>query len=214
VARRRPAEPAGRSRPARAAGRELPAEGTLRIIGGRLRGRRITYTSQAGTRPMKDRVREAVFNLLGVEVEGKPALDLFAGSGALGLEALSRGAARATFVERHQPTAACIRRNCAELGLENEIEVIATDAFAWVARHAGAVQVPAVAFCSPPWDLFAERADDMLALIRALTERLATGSMIVVEADDRFDPAALPDAAAWDIRRYAPAVIAIRQLGC
>src|SRR5438105_2010542 len=76
----------------------------LRIIGGSLRGRKLQYTGEARTRPMKDRVREAVFNLLGPSVTGSHAIDLFAGTGALGLEALSRGAARATFIERHFPT--------------------------------------------------------------------------------------------------------------
>src|SRR5947207_6491605 len=77
----------------------------LRIIGGSLRGRKISYSGEVRTRPMKDRVREAVFNLLGAQVAGTQAIDLFAGTGALGLEALSRGAAQATFIDRHLPTA-------------------------------------------------------------------------------------------------------------
>src|SRR5919199_1250279 len=76
----------------------------LRIIGGTLRGRKIKYSGDVRTRPMKDRVREAVFNLLGPQVSGSHAIDLFAGTGALGFEAISRGALRATFIERHYPT--------------------------------------------------------------------------------------------------------------
>ena len=77
----------------------------MRIIGGKFRGRKLEYSGDLRTRPMKDRVREALFNLLGNAVEGKIAIDLFAGTGALGLEALSRGASRAVFIERHRPTA-------------------------------------------------------------------------------------------------------------
>ena len=69
-------------------------------------------------RPMKDRVREAIFNLIGPAIRGKHAMDLFAGTGALGLEALSRGADRATFIEQHFPTAKIIRQNIAALGVE------------------------------------------------------------------------------------------------
>src|SRR3954453_4982920 len=82
----------------------------LRIIGGSLRGRKMSYSGEPRTRPMKDRVREAVFNLLGAPVEGSHAIDLFAGTGALGLEAISRGAVRATFIERHVPTAKIIKQ--------------------------------------------------------------------------------------------------------
>src|SRR5271154_4383856 len=88
----------------------------LRIIGGRFRGRKLEYSGDPRTRPMKDRVREALFNLLSTAVKGKVAIDLFAGTGALGLEALSRGAARAVFIERHRPTAQTIGRNAAALG--------------------------------------------------------------------------------------------------
>src|SRR5271165_4697735 len=77
----------------------------VRIIGGKFRRRKLEYSGDLRTRPMKDRVREALFNLLGTAVEGKLAIDLFAGTGALALEAISREATRAIFIERHQPTA-------------------------------------------------------------------------------------------------------------
>src|SRR5262245_47435808 len=76
-------------------------ENPPRIIGGTLRGRKLLFAGDARTRPMKDRVREALFNLLADAVRGKHAIDLFAGTGALGLEAISRGASGATLVERH-----------------------------------------------------------------------------------------------------------------
>src|SRR5262245_27839595 len=89
-----------------------------RIIGGALRGRKLIYTGDPRTRPMKDRVREALFNRLSTSVRNKHAIDLFAGTGALGLEAMSRGASGATLVDRHFPTAELIRQNAASLGIE------------------------------------------------------------------------------------------------
>jgi len=89
----------------------------VRIIGGSFRGRKLEYSGDLRTRPMKDRVREALFNLLSNAVKGKVAIDLFAGTGALALEALSRGASRAVFIERHRPTAQAILRNSATLGV-------------------------------------------------------------------------------------------------
>jgi 16S rRNA (guanine966-N2)-methyltransferase len=90
----------------------------VRIIGGRFRGRKLRYSGDLRTRPMKDRVREALFNLLGPAVSGKVAIDLFAGTGALALEALSRRAARAVAIELHRPTARLIAENAATLGIE------------------------------------------------------------------------------------------------
>lgn len=203
---RRPATPRTAS-PHRATPRGEETE--LRIIGGRFRGRKLRYTGEAHTRPMKDRVREAVFNLIGAWVPGKRAIDLFAGTGALGLEALSRGAVRATFVERHHPTAAVIRDNAHTLGCGEVVEVVAADTFFWVRQCLPTdATEPWVVFCSPPWDLFVDRSDDMLALIAALLERAPAESLIVVEADTRFDPATLPRADEWRLRDYPPARIA------
>ena len=90
---------------------------SLRIVGGSLRGSKIAYTGDSLTRPMKDRVREAVFNLIGPCVKDKSAVDLFAGTGALGLEAISRGARQAVMVERHFPSARLIEQNATALNV-------------------------------------------------------------------------------------------------
>ncbi len=109
----------------------------IRIIGGTLGGRRLRYQGDPRTRPMKDRLRESVFNLIGPAVRGKHALDLFAGTGALGIEALSRGALRATLIEQHRPTAAMIRQNLVELGVAEQAEVVAGNVFIWWRRQQG-----------------------------------------------------------------------------
>ncbi|MEN6450325.1 MAG: RsmD family RNA methyltransferase [Thermoguttaceae bacterium] len=181
----------------------------LRIIGGCFRGRRLQYSGQLRTRPMKDRLREAVFNLLGPSVRGKHAIDLFAGTGALGLEALSRGAARATLIEQHHPTAAIIRQNVAELGVQGQTEVAIGNVFIWMRRKPELGDSPWLVFCSPPYDFFVERTDEMLELISGLMAAAPAGSVFVVEADDRFDFAQLPEASGWDVRSYPPAVVGI-----
>jgi 16S rRNA (guanine966-N2)-methyltransferase len=197
--------------PNRLASEDRQREGPLqlRIIGGMFRGRKLRYSGDERTRPMKDRVREAVFNLLGPEVRGKLAIDLFAGTGALGLEALSRGAARAIFVERHFPTAQIIRQNIAALGVQDTARLAATDAFAWSERELPAADLPWLVFCSPPYDFYIERETQMLELVDRLLAPAPAQSLLVVESDTRFDPARLPAGGDWDVRRYPPAVIAI-----
>ena len=185
----------------------------MRIVGGRLRGRKIDYAGDPRTRPMKDRVREAVFNLLGPTVRGKHAVDLFAGTGALGWEALSRGAVRATFIEQHLPTAAALRRTAAELGVEAETAVAAADAFLWFRRGGELGATPWLVFSSPPYDFYLDRREEMLALLSGLIAAAPMESLFVVESDSRFDLALLPDPAAWDIRRYPPAVVGIYEKG-
>jgi len=183
----------------------------VRIIAGRFRGRRLHYSGDPRTRPMKDRVREALFSILGLRIEGKYVLDLFAGTGALGLEAISRGASAALFLEYHRPTAARLRENIAQLGLEDCCQVLPVDTLIWFRR--GPV-LPATAwavFCSPPYDLYQTRQKDMLELIGGLIRQAPSESLFVVEADARFDLRLLPDAEQWDIRQYRPAVLAIYQ---
>jgi 16S rRNA (guanine966-N2)-methyltransferase len=182
---------------------------SVRIVGGRLRGRKLPYDGSMRTRPMKDRVREAVFNLLGPSIVGALAIDLFAGTGALGLEALSRGARHAVFVEQHFPTAAVLRRTLTELDVVKQAEIVAGDAFVWARRTTPSVESPWVVFCSPPYDLFVTRRDDLLGMIESLVVRAAEGSRFVVESDERFDPGLLPLMEDWDVRKYPPAVVAL-----
>ncbi len=191
----------------------------VRIIGGAFRGRILAYSGDVRTRPMKDRVREAMFNLLAERIRGKHVIDLFAGTGALAFEALSRGAARATLIERHLPTAKLIEQNAASLGLTGRVEVCFSDAFVWGKRFTGrssqAVQEgpppdePLAVFCSPPFDFYASRREDMLRLLSQLWEASPRGSIFAVEADERLDFATLPQPEVWFVRAYPPAVIGI-----
>lgn len=183
-----------------------------RVVGGHLRGRKLRYSGDPRTRPMKDRVREALFNLIGPDVKGSHAIDLFAGTGALGIEAISRGAARATFIEQHFPTARLIRQNLAELQIEASCTVEPGNTFIWAKRKPALRDARCVFFCSPPYAFFVDRKAEMLELIGSLLERAPAASIFAVEADDRFDFAELPHAEQWDVRNYAPAYVGLLRL--
>jgi 16S rRNA (guanine966-N2)-methyltransferase len=183
-----------------------------RIVGGRLRGRKLQYSGDQRTRPMKDRVREALFNLLGPAVQGCHAIDLFAGTGALGIEAISRGAARATFVEQHFPTANLIRRNLTDLQVEEPCAIEPGNTFIWAKRKPQLGDARCIFFCSPPYAFYVDRKADMLELITSLIDRAPAGSIFAVEADERFDFGELPSAEQWDVRSYPPAHVALLKM--
>lgn len=178
-----------------------------RIVGGELRGRTLEFAPAARTRPMKDRVRETLFDLIGPRVKGAVAIDLFAGTGALGFEAVSRGAAQAVFCERHFPTADALRRSARQLGVEGRVDVRPGDVLLWAKKMPSLpMSAPWLVFVSPPWAFFSERADELMALITATLAAAPAGSTIVVESDDTFDAAALPGSG-WESRPIPPAVL-------
>ena len=109
----------------------------MRVIGGRAKGRRLQMVPGETTRPIPDRVKEALFNILGADIAMARFLDLFAGTGAVGIEALSRGAARAVFLDKAPAAIRTIRSNLQATGLAAAAEVIQTDAFTWLKRSGG-----------------------------------------------------------------------------
>ena len=185
------------------------AVGPLRIIGGSLRGRTLEYSGDIRTRPMKERVREATFNLLGPSVKGTHVIDLFAGTGALGLEAISRGSVRGTMIERHFPTAKLIEQNIARLPIEAPIKVVGGDAFFWGPKVEADETTPWLVFCSPPYELYHSQQEAMLKLIEQMMNLARPESIVVVEADVPFDAALLPLAEDWRVRDYPPAKVAL-----
>ncbi len=120
----------------------------MRIIGGRYRRRLLDFPGSAGLRPTPDRVRETLFNWLGQDVPGWTCLDLFAGSGALGFEAASRGAARVVMIERDRVALDALERNRAVLGA-GEVDILRADALAWLATSRDAFDL---IFVDPPFD--------------------------------------------------------------
>ena len=198
----------GKSRPSQ---RRVP-DSPPRIIGGAFRGRKLFFSGAAHVRPMKDRVREVVFNLLGPSVKEKHALDLFAGTGALGFEALSRGASSATFIERHLATASDLRRTAAELNVEERVKILTGDTFFCLRNPPEVGSKAWVVFCSPPYDFFVDRCDDMIDLLARLIDWAPPESLFAVETDQRFDFARLPQASNWDVRSNRPAQIGILRI--
>lgn len=181
----------------------------IKIIGGSMRGRKLAYSGDERTKPMKHRVRESLFNLISTDSIGMHAVDLFAGTGALAFEAISRGAIGATLLERHFPTADAIEGSAEELGIGELIKVVPGDTFLWARKHQLPRDVPWLVFASPPYELWISRQDDMLQLVARLLEGAPAGSIFAVESDERFDMALLPRPDAWDVREYPPARIGI-----
>jgi 16S rRNA (guanine966-N2)-methyltransferase len=154
----------------------------VRVVAGEFRGRRLAAPRGARTRPTADRVREALFSMLG-DVSGARVLDLYAGSGALGIEALSRGAESAVFVERDPRAVAAIGRNLESLGLEQE--VVRQDAVRFLARTEGMFDL---VFCDPPYDSASRLAGP---LTEHLPDVTSEDARIVTESDKR-NPLELP----------------------
>jgi 16S rRNA (guanine966-N2)-methyltransferase len=154
----------------------------LRVVAGTFKGRRLTAPRGTRTRPTADRVREALFSMLG-DVGGARVLDLYAGSGALGIEALSRGAGNAVFVERDAQAVAAIERNLAAVGVEANL--VRQDVVRFLARADGAFDL---VFCDPPYDSAAGLAGPLAEHLPALC---AEDARIVTESDKR-NPLVLP----------------------
>lgn len=162
----------------------------MRVVGGTARGRTLLAPPGRQTRPTTDRVREAVFNALWSRglVEGARVLDLFAGSGALGIEALSRGAAHATFVDTDRAARDAVRRNLDTFGFAERAEVVAEPAERFLTRSAaGAFDV---VLCDPPYAYGREDWDRLLAALPA------PKPLVVAESG-----APVPPPAGWDAVR-------------
>ena len=133
----------------------------LRIIGGEWRSRILTFPEQEGLRPTPDRVRETLFNWLGQYLQGKTCLDLFAGSGALGFEAASRGAQQVTLIEQSAKVVAVLRDNAAKLNAER-VSITRADGLRWLGANAGVYDV---IFLDPPFQ--SGLLDKLLPLLAA-----------------------------------------------
>lgn len=149
--------------------------GTVRIVGGRWRGTKLPVPDVAGLRPSSDRVRETLFNWLQPALPGARVLDLFAGTGALGLEALSRGAASATLVERDRTACTGLRASIDRLGAGDAAHLVQADALSWLAGTAG--EPFDIVFVDPPF------ADDLWARVMVgLAAHVSPDAWLYVES--------------------------------
>jgi 16S rRNA (guanine966-N2)-methyltransferase len=160
--------------------RDKPA-GRVRIIAGRWRSRLIDVPARPDLRPTPDRVRETLFNWLGQRLDGCVCLDLYAGSGALGFEAASRGAARVVMVETDRAALGALRRSRERLGA-SDVEIVAGDALEYLVRAGERFDL---VFLDPPF-----RQNALPALLDSLPPRLQPGARVYLEAADAVEPAA------------------------
>lgn len=179
--------------PAKSPAKSTKGSNQLRIIGGSWRGRKLGFPDVDGLRPTGDRIRETLFNWLAPHIQGARCLDLFAGSGALGLEALSRGAGESVLVEKHPLAARSLAQNLALLNAQGA-RVINTDAMVYLASCNG--QVPFdVVFIDPPFQLDLWQGSIDLLEQHGL---LADGCAIYVESG-RGDEYQVPPG--WELHR-------------
>jgi 16S rRNA (guanine(966)-N(2))-methyltransferase RsmD len=154
----------------------------MRIIAGRFKGRRLKAPTWNGLRPTSDKLRETLFNILAPRIEGARVLDGYAGTGALGIEALSRGAAHVTFLEKNRRAVALIAENLTLCGVQEGYTTDCGDVGQVLAR-ADASRVFDLILLDPPYDL--PGVDDVLDLA---SRRMADGGLIVLERATRRDP--------------------------
>lgn len=177
----------------------------MRVIAGRLGGRTLVAPRGRSTRPTPERVREAVFSIL-AEVSGEIVLDLFAGSGAMGIEAISRGARHATFVDSSRAAIAAVRENVSSLGIA--AEVLHQRALPFLRNAEIYGRQYDLVFLDPPYSQAAALGPELAGALRRV---LAPGARVVVESDPRA-PLELKLLALSDERRYGDTRIEIFHL--
>ena len=168
---------------------------SLRIIGGLFGGRILKSPKGPQTRPTTSMVRGAVFNICSSWVEGARFLDVFAGSGAMGLEAISRGARFATFIEKDRPTAECIRENASLLGIEPQVQVLALDAKRALAQLMSPYDL---IYIDPPYEKEVPELFDLILQKKLLAPR----GLLFLEERFQSKTPSFPSLERVDSRRY------------
>jgi len=173
----------------------------MRIIAGQFRGRKLLPPDTDATRPVTDRVKQSVFDILTPVMEGAIVYDCFAGTGSMGLECLSRGAKRVTFFETERTAAARLKSNISTLKVQDQSTIISGDLFRWFAQSTARDNVTLV-FLDPPYRYLSERTEDLHSLAANLAARfLADGATVVFRHDAR-DSLDLPPLVVTDSREY------------
>jgi 16S rRNA (guanine(966)-N(2))-methyltransferase RsmD len=180
----------------------------LRIIAGSLKGRKVTVTHDPGLRPLSDRAREALFSILYDAVLDRVFYDVFAGSGAVGLEALSRGASSVVFVEREPQAVNAMISHLEKFGVADRARVLRADAYRWADKWAIPTE-PVTVFLGPPYQELEKHGDAIHWLVTRLQEQCPPGSIVILQSDRHFEVAMLPESETWDVRRYGRTQLAI-----
>jgi 16S rRNA (guanine(966)-N(2))-methyltransferase RsmD len=192
-----------------------PDEAAIRVIGGELRRRVIKVNVDPRTRPMKDRTRQAMFNLLGNHLNGCIAFDLFGGTGVIGIEAVSRGANHAVIVELLPHLAKSIRGYVDEFKIADKVTVHRGSAFDYLLDYEESIRqlgnLPWLVFVCPPFPMWTSETEreSLVRMIELWIEKAPSSSRFVCELDFDCDPSVLPQSLDWSVRDYRPANIAI-----
>ena len=173
-----------------------------------MRGRTVVYHGEAVTRPMKDSVRESLFNIIGARIKGAAVIDLFAGTGAVTFESISRGASSAVAIEKDRRAHAFLVSSAETLAVSDKVRILFGDAFRLGSSLLGPVSAdaplddtPRILFLCPPYAMWESAADPLHGLIRQALDHSPPGSLIVAETDKHFDQGKLPPGQ-WDHRLY------------
>jgi len=172
----------------------------VRIIAGEFRGRKLLSPEGDVTRPITDRVKQSLFDILTPYVDAAHVFDLFAGTGSMGLECLSRGAARATFFESDRSAVTRLKKNIDVLALGGRSQVVATDLFRWFNSAKPDANVDLI-FLDPPYRFLGDRRADLQRLAETLSAHLSAHG-IVIFRHDASDELALPPLQCTDRREY------------
>ncbi|GIW78833.1 MAG: SAM-dependent methyltransferase [Gemmatales bacterium] len=182
---------------AKSTGRTMRVQ--LRIVAGSLRGRKLSCEVSESLRPAPQMVREALFSILGTGVPDRPFYDLFAGTGAVGMEAISRGAASVTLVERDTRQAGAIRKYLDQFKVADRAEVVRGDVYRWGEAWPGVME-PVNIFLGPPFADFQTKMDQLVRLVTDLQKKTVPGSVIILQTEGDVAEDAFPGK--WDVRRY------------
>jgi 16S rRNA (guanine966-N2)-methyltransferase len=173
----------------------------IRIVAGNLRGRKVLCSVNPRLRPTPQRVRESLFSILGDAVPGRPFFDVFAGTGVVGLEALSRGASRCTFLERDFRSAADLDKHLIKFGVKAKAVILRGDVYRWADRWKPPAE-PVNVFLSPPFEDYENKLPEMILLLADMQRKLHTGSVLVLQSERTWDLEKLPAKEEWEQRVY------------
>ncbi len=173
----------------------------VRIVAGSLRGRKLTVVVHDGMRPTPQMVREALFSILGNAIPDRVFYDIFAGTGVVGLEAVSRGATSARLIEKDQRQGADIQKYAEEFGVGDKVQVLRADVYRWAERWIAPKDAVNL-FLSPPFPDLSQKAEEFLTLVNLLLSKAPPDSVLTIQAEDGFPAERLPTPEAWDIRSY------------
>jgi 16S rRNA (guanine(966)-N(2))-methyltransferase RsmD len=183
----------------------------VRIIAGEFRGRRLLdperLSGDSVTRPITDRVKQSLFDILTPVLTDAIVYDCFAGTGSMGLESISRGAAKATFFEKDRSALARLQKNIATLGIQDRCRVIAVDLFKWFAASEAAQDRIDVIFLDPPYRFLREKSQELKTLSENISQRHLKPDGVIIFRHERGDELELPAFRCVDRREYGSMVL-------